>query len=749
MTITTQLRNTFSAGEIAPLLHRRTDFVRNQTGMAKCRGFLPLREGGFTRAPGTEFLGYAKDDQAGRLVGFEFAANDALVLEFTPLAMRVWRYGDPVLDGAAPYELDTSFAADALPLLQWVQSADVIYMADGGSHQVQRLARYALDNWTIGDVPWTNGPFQVQNLEKALTIAPSDTEGTVTLTASAAVFEAGHIGTLMMIEPTDQTSVPLWTSNTGVEVGDLMRNDGNTYQLVNYDGGDVFGTSADTKESPPIHTEGTERVSNSPVIDWKFIDDGRGIVQITAVTSSTEATATVLRNIPKPCVEEPSYRWSQGAWGPLWGYPSSLAMIDQRLAAAASETEPRTLWFSTVGDFEDHEPSTEADGAFAYAISARSSLNPIQSLVAGGKALHVFGLSEEQSTRSSAAQQAIGPTTAMISFDSEIGASPALPIAPDGAPIFISRDKRRLYQIVYSFEADRQRPLELSVTARHIGDLAFEELAWIGSPHGLLAVRLGTGDIAILTYDREQDVLGWCVWPLAGGYAESMAVTPSADGSRDELTLIVRRTLGGQTRRCIERLSPLFAALPDSTPPAEAQHAFCALVFTPEAAADSFSVPHLAGETVYAWTDLGGFGPLIVADDGMVTLPRIVGRASIGLLDSTQVAETLDLQAAAPEGSAMGRRKRLHANSTIALHRTAQGRIYGIERTLGQAPRTSDPALLVPLPFGADYSEAYSGFVRVPVPSGNAEEIALGFTPEGLAPMTVTAVVPVIEEEGR
>lgn len=740
MTVTTPLHNNFASGEISPLLRSRVDFQRTQTALATCLGYVPLRSGAFTRAPGTSYDGTTLGDAAGRLIGFRFAINDAVVLEFTPLKMRVWRYGVLVLDGADPYELTTPFTAEALPLLDWVQSADVIYLASGGLLPVQKLSRLALDSWTIAPVAFRNGPFRVQNLDETLTVAPSGTSGTVTLTASAALFTADHVDTLMLIEPTDYSTVPLWTSSTTVAVGDVMRNDGNAYELT-------VGTA--TGNSPPVHKEGTQLVQKSPDIGWKFLDDGQGIVRITAVASATSATATVVKTIPQACVDDPSYRWSEAAWSDRYGWPAALALYEQRLALANSGAEPRTIWFSVVGDPEDFTPSVDADGAFAYTISGQNGLNPIQSLIRGRRALHILGLGEEQSTRSSAQQQAIGPTTAVFGLDGATGAAAARPIAVGGDPVFISVDGRRLFLIAYSFQDDANQELELSSIARHIGAAGFAELAWQAAPDGLIWVRRGDGTLAYLLYDRGQDILGWARVPLAGGIVEAMAVTPSADASRDELTLIVRRTLNGVERRCVERLSPIFATLPGDVPLSHAQHAYCASVFDVETPTDSFSLPHLAAETVHCWTDKGGFGPLTVAGDGGLTLPDTVSHAAIGLYDATHQAETLDLQAAAPEGSAMGRRKRLHANSVIGLLRTAQGHVASVERTLGQAPRVGGAAKLVPLPVAADLTTDYSGFVRVPAPSGNAEEIAMRFTPEGLAPMTVTVLVPTIEEQGR
>ena len=58
----------FSSGEISPLLWSRPDYQRNQTGMRKLNGFIPLRQGGFTRAPGTIFRGFTRNNAKARLI---------------------------------------------------------------------------------------------------------------------------------------------------------------------------------------------------------------------------------------------------------------------------------------------------------------------------------------------------------------------------------------------------------------------------------------------------------------------------------------------------------------------------------------------------------------------------------------------------------------------------------------------------------------------------------------------------------
>lgn len=807
MTTVTRAQLAFSAGEISPLLHRRADYQRNQTGLAICNGFIPLRQGGFTRAPGTVFNGTTRGNQPGRLVDFEFAEDDALILEFTPGWLRFWRYGELVVKAGVPYEIATPYGADSLPLLQWEQSADVIYLVDGLG-PMQKLSRFALDHWSIEAVDHTTGPFRVQNLDKDRTLQASSATGAVTLTASSAFFAAEHIGSLIQMNRIASLDIPLWTADVEAKPGDRMIYDGKCYRIVAFDGGSGrvgsqppvisdpppstvadnyivwtltaagsyparqnlalyslgdrrnFGshswevssvlTSGGAKRigvNPPTHTEGDLLTEKSGPI-WRYEDDGRGVVRIDAIGSATVATGTVLRQLPRGVVSAPTYRWAEGAWSKRHGWPSCLASHDQRLIVAATPADPRTFWASVVGDYEDFTPGVEADDSFSWAIAGQSSLNRILWLASGGTGLHIGALGEEYSTRSSANDMVIGPTTTVIGSDGTIGSRPIRPIVPDGAPIFIAKDGGRLFQITYQFESDRKRATELSLPADHLGATGFHEIAWQSAPQRIAWLRRGNGELAALLHDMDEDVLGWARCSVAGGHVESMAVAASADGSADILTMIVRRQIGGQPVRMVESQSVSWGLLTDQ-PLVEANHAFAAAIFAPAAPSDSFSVPHLAGETVLAWTDQGQYGPLDVAPDGSVTLPITVGRATIGLFDAAHEAETLDIQAAAPDGETMSRRKRLHPRIGVGLHRTAQGHVRAIERDFGQPPRLGPESPLVAVQVASDLTTAHSGLAVIPAPSGTATEVALRFRPHGLAPLTVTAVIPPIAEHGR
>lgn len=739
MTRTSPPQVSFGSGEIDPLLHRRFDYQRFQTGLAACKGYLPLAQGGFTRAPGTLRRGNTRLDGEGILLPFTFAVNDAVTLEFTHLKMRVWRYGQLVMTGASPYELTTPYPTSSLSKLQSVQSADVIYLADG-ERPIQILSRYALDSWTIVDFDPSTGPFRVQNLDKAITVQASAETGSVTLTASAALFAANHVGSLMELKPTDNVAIALWTSNEDLVVGDLRRYGRNVYQLT---AGIKSGTN------PPIHEEGEELVDNKPT-KWLFLSDDTGVVRITAWTNATHVTATVIKRLPKAVVDDPTYRWSEGAWSDRYGYPAAVEIFDQRLVAAATPTEPRTVWFSTAGDFTDFAPGVEADASFAYAISGDNTINRILNLRRGATGLHIFAIGEEYSTRSDNRGQVIGPTTAVFTSNSAYGSHTARPIAPGGNPMFISRDRRRLIMMNYSFEVDANRPVILSRASQHLGNDPFEQVVWQASPEPMAWLRRASGDLAAMVFDAAEEILGWATVSLADGVCEALAVTPNADGTADEVMMIVRRVINAQTVRFVETMAPIFGLLNGTQPIVDACHFFASTEFSPVSPTGSFSLPHMIGQQVHAWTDQGAFGPLEVNASGVVTLPIAVNHAFIGLFDQAHYAETLDIQAAAADGNTMGRQKRLHAKFGVGLHNTAQGYIQVVERDFAQTERLGDKRRLVPQAVAATLGQAtYSGVAQIPEPSGYAGELSLRFSPASGAPMTVTAIVPIVQEAGR
>ena len=68
-----------ASGELSELMFARRDFVRFQNGMRRVRGFIAMPEGPLTRAPGTRFMGFTRNNAPARLMAFAFRDEDEVL----------------------------------------------------------------------------------------------------------------------------------------------------------------------------------------------------------------------------------------------------------------------------------------------------------------------------------------------------------------------------------------------------------------------------------------------------------------------------------------------------------------------------------------------------------------------------------------------------------------------------------------------------------------------------------------------
>jgi len=150
--------------------------------------------------------------------------------------------------------------------------------------------------------------------------------------------------------------------------------------------------------------------------------------------------------------------------------------------------------------------------------------------------------------------------------------------------------------------------------------------------------------------------VGWHRHDLAGGLIDTLAVVPQKDQLQDALWVVVRRTVDGQSRRYIERLTRFWDF---DTTLANAHFVDCGLRYIGSAVDTVYGLQHLEGETVYGLIDARPVGPLTVTN-GTVTLPYEGENIVLGLgYDSEGVLPRLENGAA--DGTAQGKVKRVQS----------------------------------------------------------------------------------------
>jgi hypothetical protein len=227
------IQPSFAGGEIGPSLYGRIDMSKYQVALRKCDNFIVRQYGGVENRPGTRFVGEAKyPTRKCRLIPFQFSTVQTYALEFGHNYMRVIKDGAYVLNSSnVIYELAMPYAEADLFRIKFTQSADVLTLVHP-AYPPKELRRYAHDNWQIVDVTTKNGPFEDINVDESVKVYASASTGTITLTASSAIFGAEQVGKLFYLEQPAVDSVPVWETSKTTAINDVRRADSNYYRAI-------------------------------------------------------------------------------------------------------------------------------------------------------------------------------------------------------------------------------------------------------------------------------------------------------------------------------------------------------------------------------------------------------------------------------------------------------------------------------------------------------------------------------------
>lgn len=190
MTRLTQTKTNFTAGEVSAELLGRGDLRAYENGASTLTNLFIHPTGGVTRRAGLYHLSPVAGP--GRLVPFEFNTEQAYLLVFTDRLVTVFRDGIERASFTSPWPLDQ------LDQIAWTQSADTLLICHP-EQPPQLILRHGDTDWSLGDWPYVvedsaiNQPFY-RYAEPEVTLKPSATSGSITLTASADLFTPDHEG---------------------------------------------------------------------------------------------------------------------------------------------------------------------------------------------------------------------------------------------------------------------------------------------------------------------------------------------------------------------------------------------------------------------------------------------------------------------------------------------------------------------------------------------------------------------------
>ena len=392
---------------------------------------------------------------------------------------------------------------------------------------------------------------------------------------------------------------------------------------------------------------------------------------ISAFTSTTEVSVTVNDPVPLKSDDPSAYKadgktklWRLGAWSDTTGYPSVTTFHEQRLCLANTSEEPQTVWMSKSADYENFAPTelnsdVSDDNAITYTI-ASSKVNSI-SWLRSTQVLLIGTIGGEWEVKSSSSAEPVTPRNISVSQQTPHGSSLRTPERIGNAILFVQRAGNKVRELAYSFQVDSFVSSDLTIVSSHIlinhggaVDLAYQE-----DPDSLLWIALDDGQLACLTYIKEQDVYAWHRHVLGGdGIVESIASIPSDSGNT--LYVIVKRTIDGSIVRYVEYISENFK--PEDTTDKDEMYFLDSFLTYSGVAADTFSgLDHLEGEEVSIVAE-GSVLPSETVSGGSVITEDLYTSVVIGL-PYTSTLKTLPIEGGSEDGTSQGKIKRIQSLS--------------------------------------------------------------------------------------
>jgi hypothetical protein len=303
-----------------------------------------------------------------------------------------------------------------------------------------------------------------------------------------------------------------------------------------------------------------------------------GVAKITTYTSPTSVTGDIIQTFAGTAAYT---GWRFQAWSIEYGFPRSVSFSqDQRAIFGFSKNEPEKIWFSQVGDLFELTNNSIVGGTTAPVKSDPGSLTPFSTEANAGMWLHSGSRNILAGTRGR--EYAIQDISGILD-DTKIlaqtsyGSEPVQPAAVDDIPIFVQRGHRKLREMIFDYRSEGYTAIDSTFLAdnifaesqRILGDNyvgKIRAMSYQALDNNVVWIIDSNGYLYAITRSRENQVNAFHRHELGGDYAGefprvlSLASIPSKDGTYDDLYLLVKRTVNGQTVRYLEKMGKQFVA---------------------------------------------------------------------------------------------------------------------------------------------------------------------------------------------
>ena len=683
-------KSSFNGGQLSPLMDGQTQFEKYASGCNILSNVIPTVQGPATRRPGTRYVDNVYNQTAPTwLFKFEFNFAQSFILEFSPNIIKFY-YQQGVLLGTngKPYTIATPYTATDLQDVTYpnlcglhiVQSNDTLYVTCR-TKPVQKIFRVDNNTWTINPVNFRGIVYDATfNPDQTQTVWV-DTSGNNQLHCSVAnMFNPNNGATFdttkcyLFLNSSVIDNIPQWQNDTAYAVDAIVQSNGYNYKCT------VAGTSGFVS---PIHTQGTNTDGSKgdngiTGCTWLYLDDNTLEVKITGQINPTTYTYTINNSatgqqysVPAGMSTAPqaTFSWSLNAWNNTDGYPTHAIFYRERLCFARDDT----LWFSKSSDYQnfyymDYGQVTD-DNAIQIEVSCENAtiithmIETPQGLIVGTLNGEVLITSENQSAPFS-------PTNAQVFASSGYGSLPLDALRVEAAILFIQRNGRKLRESQYQYMLQEFVAVDTTIISENITFPGIVSIVFQREPYNIIWMVRKDGILIGFTYCPDQNVKAWHQHQIGGYYTDpntgltgpakvmSIQVISNPTGTADDLWMVVKRTINGQTVQTVEWLEQGYQT---GDPLSSAFYVDCGNTYSGKRTNVITGLGYLNGQKVDVLAD-GIVMPQCVVTNGQITLPEgyMASVVQVGL-PYTPMMQTMRLDGGSQTGTAQGMIKKINA----------------------------------------------------------------------------------------
>lgn len=294
---------------------------------------------------------------------------------------------------------------------------------------------------------------------------------------------------------------------------------------------------------------------------------------ITAVAAANMAVVYMGQAQQLPNFQSSAF-WQLGVYNLINGFPSAVALHQDRLVHAGAPAFPQQFDASMSGLYEVYSASgsnlqVSNNNALQFTLASQD-LNQIRWLKSHTQGLLAGTSGAEFSITPSNQASALTPTSINATEVTHYGSGDTDAVQMGTAVLFVQKAKKKIRELSYFWQLGNFKADNVAETSEDLTGPGIAQMVATREPKAVIWMRRTDGLLTSMSYskstDQPQATVGWAPQRL-GGKSDSagttpivngLTVIPSSDGTYDQLWAVVTRFINSSAYTSVEYMTKYY-----------------------------------------------------------------------------------------------------------------------------------------------------------------------------------------------